>query len=136
MKNFAELVVRSYECDSYSHVNNANYLNYLEYGRMEYLHAINFDYKGLVAAGYYLYISRIDISYKASAFLDDKLIISCEPIKFGKVSGKFYQSVIKSDKTVCAEAEVSWAIVSAETGRPVKFPQEFYVSGLEPSEKK
>ncbi|OJF76760.1 MAG: 4-hydroxybenzoyl-CoA thioesterase [Treponema sp. CETP13] len=135
MKNSAELVVRTYECDSYSHVNNANYLNYLEYGRMEYLHAINFDYKGLIAAGYYLYITRIDISYKVSAVLDDKLFVECEPKKFGKVSGKFHQRVIREDGTVCAEADVFWAIVSAETRRPVKFPQEFYVSGLEPDDK-
>jgi len=101
---------------------------------MEYLHAIHFDYKGLVAAGYYLYISRIDISYKASAFLDDKLLIECVPTKLGKVSGTFYQKVIKADKTVCAEADVTWAIVSAQTGRPVKFPTEFYVPGLEPEE--
>lgn len=133
MKKSAKLVVRSYECDSYSHVNNANYLNYLEYGRMEYLHAINFDYKGLIAAGYFLYVTRIDIAYKASAFLDDTLFIECEAIKLGKVSGKFHQRVLKEDGLVCAEADVSWAIVSAETRRPVKFPQEFYVPGLEPT---
>ena len=64
MKHTAELTVRSYECDSYNHVNNSVYLNYLEFGRMEFLHAINFDYKGIVAAGYYLYVTHIDIYYK------------------------------------------------------------------------
>ena len=29
--------VRSYECDSYGHVNNAVYLNYLEFARMSAL---------------------------------------------------------------------------------------------------
>ncbi|HZK20483.1 MAG TPA: thioesterase family protein, partial [Treponemataceae bacterium] len=101
---------------------------------MEYLHAINFDYKGLIAAGYYLYISRIDISYKASAVLDDKLYIECKPIKLGKVSGTFYQRVVKKDGVVCAEANVSWAVVDAKTGRPVKLPQEFFVPGLKPTE--
>ena len=54
MKYTAPLVVRTYECDAYGHVNNAVYLNFLEYGRMEYLHQIDFDYKNLVADGYYL----------------------------------------------------------------------------------
>ena len=47
--------VRTYELDSYNHVNNAVYLNYLEHARMDFLKAIGFDYKGLFAEGYMLY---------------------------------------------------------------------------------
>ena len=97
MKHTAELTVRSYECDSYNHVNNSVYLNYLEFGRMEFLHAINFDYKGIVAAGYYLYVTHIDIYYKGSAFLDDVLEVSTESSKLGKVSGEFKQVIKKKD---------------------------------------
>lgn len=131
MRHTAELTVRSYECDSYGHVNNANYLNYLEYGRMEYLHAIGFDYNGLVAAGYYLYVTHIDIYYRASAILDDKLFIEVEPTKLKAVQGAFHQKIYKSDGTVCAEADVSWASV-AKNGRPAKIPAEFMVEGLKP----
>src|SRR5574344_2445627 len=117
----SELVVRSYECDSYSHVNNAVYLNYLEYGRMEFLHAINFDYKGIIEAGYYLYVTHVDIYYKASAFLDDKLFIEVESSKLKKISGECKQVIRKEDGTVCAEATVTWACVS-KNGRPSKVP--------------
>ena len=99
MKYSASLVVRTYECDSYGHVNNAVYLNFLEYGRMEYLHQIDFDYKGLVADGYYLYITHIDIYYKASAFLDDKLFVDVEPVKLGIIQGTFHQIIRKEDGT-------------------------------------
>ena len=97
MKHIAEHIVRSYECDSYSHVNNSVYLNYLEYARMEYLHAIGFDYKGLVEAGYYLYVTHVDIYYKASAFLDDKLLIEVFPTKLKKISGELKQIIKKED---------------------------------------
>lgn len=70
-----ELKVRSYECDSYSHVNNAVYLNYLETARMDFLNQIGFPYNDVVAAHYYLYVTHIDIYYKSSAFLNDNLII-------------------------------------------------------------
>ena len=50
MKHTTEITVRSYECDSYNHVNNAVYLNYLEHARMDFLHAANFDYKGIVGS--------------------------------------------------------------------------------------
>lgn len=131
MKHTAKLVVRSYECDSYGHVNNAVYLNYLEYGRMEFLHAAGFDYNGIVAAGYYLYVTHIDIRYKASAFLDDELFIEVSPSKVKAVSGTFRQVVRKADGTVCAEADVTWACVTTE-GKPSRIPPEFMVPGLLP----
>ncbi len=131
MQYSAPLVVRSYECDSYGHVNNAVYLNYLEYGRMEYLHAIKFDYKGIIAAGYYLYVTHVDIYYKTSAFLDDRLFVRTEPVKLKKISGQFHQRIAKEDGTVCAEADVTWACVD-KTGRPAKIPEEYMVPGLAP----
>lgn len=134
MKHVTDFVVRSYECDSYGHVNNAVYLNYLEYGRMEFLHQVGFDYDGIFKAGYYLYVTHVDIYYKASAFLDDKLSIETESTKLKKVSGTFHQKIYKVDGTVCAEADVTWACVT-HTGRPTKLPDEFMVDGLVPESK-
>lgn len=124
--------VRTYECDSYGHVNNAVYLNYLEHARMDYLMQIGFDYGGFVRAGMYLYVSHIDIHYKASARFGDTLTITSRPVKFGAVSGTIHQVVAREDGTVCAEADVTWASVSAESGRPAKVPAEFVVDGLRP----
>jgi YbgC/YbaW family acyl-CoA thioester hydrolase len=131
MKYTAEITVRSYECDSYSHVNNAVYLNYLEYGRMEFLHHIHFDYNGLIAAGYYLYVTHIDIHYKSSAYLDDVLDMTIYPTKQGAVSGSFRQVLAKKDGTVCAEADVTWASVK-QGGQLAKIPDAFMVPELCP----
>jgi acyl-CoA thioester hydrolase len=131
MKHIAHHTVRTYECDSYSHVNNAVYLNYLEYGRREFLSAIGFDYQGLLQAGYYIYITHIDIHYRASAVLDDKLLIEVEPIALKKVSGTFRQRVVKEDGTVCADAEVTWACVT-KNAIPHPIPEDLLVPGLSP----
>ncbi|MCM1322132.1 MAG: acyl-CoA thioesterase [Bacteroides sp.] len=131
MKHITELTVRPYECDSYNHVNNAVYLNYLEYARMDFLHAAGFDYKGIVQAGFYLYVTHIDIHYKASAVLDDKLFIESEPVSMRHISGTFRQLIKKEDGVVCAQADVTWACVN-QAGRPSKLPEQFIVSGLFP----
>jgi len=131
MKHVAKLTVRSYELDSYNHVNNAVYLQYLEFARIEYLRAIGFDYPGLYEAGYFLFVTHIDIRYKSPARLFDELSIEVEPIKLGKVSGTFRQRIVNQKGDLCAEADVSWGCVDT-TGRPTKIPDEFYVSGLEP----
>ena len=131
MKHVAKLTVRSYELDSYNHVNNAVYLQYLEYARMEFLRAIGFDYPGLYEAGYFLYVTHIDIRYKASTRLFDELSIEVEPVKLGKVSGTFHQRILNQRGELCAEADVSWGCVDT-TGRPSLIPPKWYVPGLEP----
>ena len=89
MKHIPKIQVRSYECDSYNHVNNAVYLNYLEHSRMDFLNACQFDYKGLVEKGYSLYVTHIDIFYKGSAFLNDNLEVESYPTQLKNVSGEF-----------------------------------------------
>lgn len=132
MKIKSPLRVRTYECDSYGHVNNAVYLNYLEYGRMDFLHQIKFDYDGIIKAGYYLYVTHVDIHYKSSAFFDDDLIIESFPVKMGAVSGTFRQKIYKEkDGTVCAEADVTWACVKT-SGQLAKLPDDFMVDALKP----
>lgn len=131
MKKVIKLTVRSYELDSYNHVNNAVYLQYLEYARMEFLRLIDFDYKGMVEAGYQLYVTHIDISYKASAHLFDELNIEVKPIKLGKLSGTFHQTITNQNGVLCAEAEVSWGCVDIN-GKPSKMPEKFLVPGLKP----
>lgn len=131
MKYTAKLTVRSYELDAYNHVNNAIYLEYLEYARMEYLRAIGFDYNAFVQAGYALFISRVDIRYRVPAVLFDELSIEVFPVKTGKVSGTFRQEIRNQRGELCAEAEVSWGCVD-RTGKPSKIPPEFLAPGLDP----
>ena len=46
------------------------------------------------------------------------------------VSGTFHQVVRKSDGTICAEADVTWA--SVKNGMPSRIPEQFMVAGLKP----
>lgn len=131
MKIFMELKVRPYECDSYNHVNNAVYLNYLETARMDYLEKIGFDYDGIVKAGYYLYVTHVDITYKYSALMHEVLKIETFPVKLGAVSGTMHQIIRKPDGSVSAEADVTWACVNKDA-RPSRVPKEFLVDGLQP----
>jgi acyl-CoA thioester hydrolase len=130
MKHISRLIVRSYECDAYSHVNNAVYLNYLEYARMEFLKDSGFTYKKFVAAGYCIIVARVAIDYKLSAVLDDELIIETEPVKLRKASGMFRQRILRGGDLV-AEAEVTWAVLNSR-GRPCPIPEEFMIPALRP----
>jgi len=130
MSSKTEFRVRTYECDSYGHVNNAIYLHYLEMARYEFLRDIGLDYKGLVEKGYGIYISKIEISYIKPAFTDDTLTIESKPVKKGAVSGVIEQRVMRGGELI-AEARVCWAFVG-KGGLPVKIPPEFDLPGLRP----
>jgi acyl-CoA thioester hydrolase len=130
MKHLSKLVVRSYECDSYGHVNNAVYLNYLEYARMEFLKDNKFDYEKFVGAGYFIVVVRVAIDYKLSAYLNDELTIETESLKRRKASGMFHQRICRGEELV-AEAEVTWAALNSQ-GRPCPIPEEFEIPALSP----
>jgi len=125
------LQVRTYECDSYGHVNNANYLNYLEFARYEYLKDIGFDYVKAVDNGYGVFIARIEIDYKKPATTDDVLTIKTRPVKKGSVSGVMAQTISRGGDIII-EAKVTWAFVNTKSGMPVKIPPEWDVPGLSP----
>jgi acyl-CoA thioester hydrolase len=127
------LRVRSYECDSYNHVNNATYLNYLEYARWEVLRDVGFDYEKAVKSGYGIYIARVEIDYKKPALMDDLLTIKTWPVKKGAVSGTFAQEIYHGDDLLAA-AKVTWAFVDSK-GTPVKMPKEWDLPGLAPDGK-
>lgn len=125
-----ELIVRHYECDAYGHVNNANYLNYLEHARGEFLKSIGFDYKGFMADGYGIYIVRVNITYKSPAFPDDKLEIFTSSGERKRATGTFIQKVMNNGTLIC-EAEVTWASIGKD-GRMSPIPEKWDVSGLHP----
>lgn len=124
------LAVRTYECDSYGHVNNANYLNYLEFARYEFLKGAGFDYPSMIKAGYGVYVARVEIDYKRPAVTDDALVIRTWPVKKGAVSGILAQE-IRRGEDLLVEAKVTWASVDSR-GMPVRLPPEWDVPGLRP----
>ena len=124
------LIVRTYECDSYGHVNNANYLNYLEYARYEFLRDVGFDYSGMIQAGFGVFVARMEIDYKKPAVTDDKLDIRSWPVKKGAVSGIIAQEIWRKDELL-VKAKVTWAFVDSN-GIPAKIPSKWDLPGLMP----
>ncbi len=117
------LKVRSYELDGNNHVNNANYLNYLEAARISFLEDIGINYKAFFIGGYRLFVTKICISYKIPAEVNDEITIETHPIKRRKTSGIFRQTLMRGTD-VLTEADVTWVCVN-EQGKPVPLPPEF-----------
>ena len=130
MEHRCSLSVRSYECDSYGHVNNAVYLNYLEFARHRYLDEIGLSISSLRSAGFAIWVVEITVRYKRPVKTDDDLTILTRPVKHSRVSGVLEQRILLGQVEVAA-AEVMWVCVDSR-GRPAPIPPEFEREGLDP----
>ncbi|OEU81278.1 MAG: hypothetical protein BA865_12140 [Desulfobacterales bacterium S5133MH4] len=127
------LKVRTYECDSYGHANNAVYLNYLEYARMEALNRKGLSLKKMKQMGFLIVVRRIEIDYKAPAGEGDDLLIRTYLKDHNKMKGVFSQEIVKRpNHTLVAKADVTWVFVDLE-GRlqpiPLFFQDAFAFKG-------
>jgi acyl-CoA thioester hydrolase len=130
MEHKCPVSVRSYECDSYGHVNNAVYLNYLEYARHQFLKDISLSIDEMRAAGHAVWVAEIRIKYIKPAVTDDRLEIFTAPLKKSGLSGVLGQRILRGADTI-AEAEVKWVSVDTQ-GRPTPLPERFQREGLQP----
>ncbi len=130
MDHECNLTVRSYECDSYGHVNNAIYLNYLEFARHSYLHDNGISVGELRASGHGLLVARIDIQYRRPAYTDDRLVIRTRAVRKMRIGGVLEQTVLRGEEVV-ATAQVTWVCVDGR-GRPARLPPAFEREGFNP----
>ncbi len=116
--------VRSYECDSYGHVNNAVYLNYLEYGRMEALDELNITLERLkTETGTLVVIRRVDIEYLRPLTMGDEIVIKTFLKESRRTSGVFGQEIIHRESgELAARADVTWVFINLQ-GKPAPIPQ-------------
>lgn len=116
------LKVRSYECDLYGHVNNATFLNYLEYARVEFLNEMGFDLGSLKKLGFLLPIVKIEIEYKDAVFAGEQLKITICWLHRGRSSSTFKQEIFRvSDDKPVSRAFVTWVVTNLE-GKPISIP--------------
>jgi acyl-CoA thioester hydrolase len=108
--------VKSSEIDFMGHVNNANYLNWVQEAVIA--HWKKFAPPAAVAGHLWVALKH-EITYRKPAFLDDEVIAT---VMLEKVHGAraFYETVIKRGEEVLAEVKSSWCCIDAETLRPAR----------------
>ena len=115
--------VRAFECDFYGHVNNATYLNYLEFARMETLESRGIFLPTLKEQGVVIVVREITIRYLIPAVFGDILEIRTGIESCKKTNGTFWQKICrKTDDAVLATAMVNWVVINLD-GRPVRIPK-------------
>jgi YbgC/YbaW family acyl-CoA thioester hydrolase len=117
--------VRSYELDSFGHVNHAVYLNYFEYARFQALAEGGFPYSELEARDWGVYVVRIEVDYLREAHMDQRLRIRTTVGGHRRSSLVLVQELVPDDDptTMLARARVTAVWVGPDR-RPLRVPQE------------
>src|SRR6185436_18630210 len=103
---------------------HAQYLSFMERARTELLNEAGIDLARLADDKRVLFlVYELKARYHQPARLNDLLTVSAEIAKMGRASLLFRQRV-ERDAGLLVEAEISVAIVSRDTMRPTRMPQE------------
>jgi len=115
--------VRTYECDAYGHVNNAVYLNYLEYARDHWILDSGLDYQALVASGQGVFVAEARLTFQSPALPGEELTITTAVAHAGAAWLTLAQTIRCGERPVL-EGELKLVWVGAH-GRPTRIPIEW-----------
>jgi acyl-CoA thioester hydrolase len=119
------LPIRVYfqDTDAGGVVYHANYLNFMERARTEWLRTQGYSNAGLMKEfGSVFVVRSLKLDYLKPALLDDLLEVTAQVIEVGRSRISLAQTVRRGDE-VLTEAEVHLVCVSLESFRPVSVPE-------------
>jgi len=127
MEVVLELVVRCTEIDVNGHVNNARYVEYLEWGREEWYDRHGFGYDRLRGLGMVTVVVNLNLNLRRACYQGDCLRIVTRPHRRGRTSFVLAQRVEKEGEGVVADALVTLVTTDPATGRSRPLPEELAV---------
>jgi acyl-CoA thioester hydrolase len=117
--------VRHYELDSFGHVNNAVYVNYMQEAAIEASTDAGFSPEWYREHRTGWVIRNISIRYLHPASYKDELQVSTWISEVKRVTSTREYSIVRvGDQKLVARARVNWVYLDLETGQPLRIPTE------------
>ena len=130
---------RSYELDSYRHLNNGVYVGWFEQGRLEYLQSLGFSYDGFADRRQWIVVARTEVDFRLPLHLGDAVELQTRIEAFGRSSVRFHQRLLRvgdagpaigappesaAPPAPAAEA-LTVMVFSGPDGRSIPVPEDF-----------
>ena len=133
--------IRFYECDAHGHVNNANYLRYMQETAFAASAAGGYDLARYQALGQSWLIRETEIEYLAPLVYGDTLTVKTWVDDFRRVrSRRMYEFYKNGGTEPIARANTDWVYLDTATSRPVAIPEHlkaaFFPEGIPAQEGK
>ncbi len=123
--NTTKFRVRYVECDAYGHVNNANYLRYMQEAAFDASAAVGYDVKRYDELGQLWLVRETEVEYLKPLKYGDEFEIKTWVIDFRRVrSRRTYEFRLAGSDEIIARGLTDWVYIDRETQRPVNVPPE------------
>lgn len=111
--------------DFYGHVNNATYVQYLEFARVEMLYAAGVTFDAMFKARNTPVVANVNINYKHSAKLHDEIVIYTHVSKLGNTSFTVRHEGynLTQGNVLSFDADVVLVFIDLQTGKPQSIPE-------------
>ncbi|MBI5349047.1 MAG: acyl-CoA thioesterase [Chloroflexi bacterium] len=117
--------IRHYECDAYGHVNNANYVRYMQEAAFDASAAIGYDFNRYIEMNCLWLIRETDIEYLRPLKYGDSVRVKTWVDDFRRVrSRRMYELYSLNDGELAARANTDWVFIDTKTNRPATIPDE------------
>ena len=117
------------EIDGQDHVNNIEYLRWMQSAAVEHSAAQGWPGTRYREIGAGWVVRRHSIDYVQPAFLGDVIVVQTWVSEFKRISSRRkYRVVRPRDETVLAVAETNWAFISRDNRQPRRIPPELAVA--------
>ena len=119
---------RSYEIDSYRHLNNGVYLAWFEHARLQYLQSLGFSYDLFADRRQWIVVARTEVDFRQALHAGDVVELSTEVMALGRSSVRFRQQMRRlqegrpADPPAC---EAQTVMVFSADGRSIPIPDDF-----------
>jgi acyl-CoA thioester hydrolase len=115
--------VRHYECDAYGHLNNANYLRYMQEAAFNASANVGYDFARYRELGSHWLVRYSDIEYLYPLQYGDQIIVDTWVEDFHRVrSIRAYKFRVDGVDKVAAKAYTDWVYLDSKTLRPISIP--------------
>ncbi|MBO8164602.1 MAG: acyl-CoA thioesterase [Brevibacillus sp.] len=124
MEHVFETVVRSTEVDTIGHLNNAKYLEYMEWGRVDWMCQSGLTLEVLRGRGILPVVVNINVNFRRELGMGERVKVVSRPLHGGNKSFVIRHELYNQAGELACDADVTMVMIDANTRRATQPPEE------------
>jgi thioesterase-3 len=119
------LTVRSTDVDFIGHVNNAKYLEYMEWARFDWICQLGLSLEELQRRAIMPVVVNIVINYRKELRMLEQVQVRSSAVRMGEKSFVIRQELFNQKGELACDADITMVMMDAKTRRATALPDEF-----------